>query len=460
MMTLAQAAKWCGGELRGAENSGATTMTGATIDTRELNPGDLFVALPGANVDGRDFIPDAARKGAVAALCAPTGSDSDSVSDSEISIPRILVADPVMALGSLARRWRGQVSRPRVVAITGTNGKTTTRELAARVLRKSFGDDAVLSPLRNFNNRLGVPLTLLRLRDSHSVAVLELAMNRAGEIAALTRMAKPDVGVITNAGRGHLEGLGTVENVARAKGELIEKLPPAGVVVLNADDPHFSLWKKLAGSRRVYSFGFARPPDPDCRDVVITAPNGKKFCGDFPPDMPRHMAANIMAACAGLAELGISDEAAESALAEFGGIPGRLEAKRARGGANLIDDSYNANPDSVLTALEVLRRADGVKIAALGDMLELGPESGKLHEEVGARAGERGVVVFGFGPDSKKIVEAARRAGGEARHFSGKAELIAALRAADRPGATILVKGSRGMKMDEAARALQAEEGG
>ena len=303
-MTLARAAEWCGGELRGPAGAESAVMTGATMDTRELRPGDLFVALPGERADGAEFIPEAARLGACAALTsAPDIRDE--------APPRIVVSDPVAALAELARKWREKNTGVKVVAVTGTNGKTTTREMTAAILRARFGDAAVLTPTRNFNNHLGVPLTILRLRDSHCAAVLELGMNRAGEIAALARVAKPDIGIITNAGRGHLEGLGTVENVARAKGELIENLPPDGAAVLNADDPHFPLWREMAGDRRIYSFGFENPRDSRCRKVVITIPGGKKNHGEFPPDTPRHIAANTMAACAGLGELNVSDELGE-----------------------------------------------------------------------------------------------------------------------------------------------------
>ena len=452
-MTLARAAEWCGGELRGPAGAESAVMTGATIDTRELRPGDLFVALPGERADGAAFIPEAARLGACAALCGTAGAAPDSAAD----FPRIAAEDPARALGELARKWREKNAGVKVVAVTGTNGKTTTREMAAAILRARFGDAAVLTPTRNFNNHLGVPLTILRLRDSHRAAVLELGMNRAGEIAALARIARPDIGIITNAGRGHLEGLGTVENVARAKGELIENLPPDGIAVLNADDPHFPLWREMAGGRRVYAFGFASPGDSRCRKVVITIPEGEKFHGEFPPDTPRHIAANTMAACAALGELGVSDELAKSALADFRGIPGRMEFKRARGGATLIDDSYNANPDSVLAALDVLESAPGPKFAALGDMLELGGESPALHREIGARIGKGGGIrLLAFGPAAREMAAAARERGCEsARHFSDKSELIRALTESDRPGATILIKGSRGMKMEEVARALE-----
>ena len=463
-MTLARAAEWCGGELVGPAGAGSAVMTGATIDTRELERGDLFVALPGANADGADFIGEAARLGACAALRAREargtgGAREARVSglDSEVVFPQIEAECPARALGDLARKWRGEVCGVKVVAVTGTNGKTTTREMASAVLRAQFGEDAVLTSARNFNNHLGLPLTILRLRDSHRAAVLEMGMNHAGEISELARIASPDIGIITNAGRGHLEGLGTVENVARAKGELIECLPPDGVAVLNADDPHFDLWRETAGERRVYSFGFARPDDAECRDVVITTPEGEKLRGEFPPEVPRHMVANTLAACAALGEFGVSDETARGALAGFRGAPGRMEFKTAKGGATLIDDSYNANPDSVLAALEVLAARPSPRVAALGDMLELGDASVELHREVGVRIGEGGAVsLLALGADSRETARAAREHGcGDARHFSDKGEMVRELRALDRPGATILVKGSRGMGMDEVARALE-----
>ena len=455
MMTLARAAEWCGGELIVPAGAESAMMTGASIDTRELNRGDLFIALPGANADGADFIPEAARLGACAALRA-RGSWVAQV-DSEIALPQIVVADPARALAELARRWRRKVSAPKVIAVTGTNGKTTTREIAAAILRAQFGAEAVLSPARNFNNHLGVPLTILRLRDSHRAAVLEMGMSRAGDIDFLARIAAPDIGIITNAGRGHLEELGTVENVAFAKGELIENLPPNGVAVFNSSDEHFHVWSDLAEDLRSYSFGIADSLAVNSGDAVIVTPEREFLRAKFPSDLPRHMILNALAACAALREFNVSDEAMSEGLENFHAAPGRMEFKTAKGGATLIDDSYNANPDSVLAALEVLETHPAPRVAALGDMLELGEASAELHREIGVRIGEGGAVsLLAFGPDSRETAEAARENGCEdARHFSDKSEMIRELTKTDRPGATILVKGSRGMRMDEVARALE-----
>lgn len=450
MITLAQAAKWCGGRLLGPEDCGERFMTGVAIDSRKVGAGQLFVALPGERVDGRDFIPDAAKQGASAALRAPMDSDPapDSAADADSNftavadadaLPQIVAEDATQALGNLARGWREKMSDVTVIAVTGTNGKTSAREFAAWLLRREFGAEAVLTPPNNFNNRIGVPLTLLRLRVRHRFAVLELGMNRPGEIAELTRIARPDIGVITNAGRGHLAGLGTVENVARAKGELIENLPPDGLAILNARDPHFDMWAKMADGRQTQTFGAAPNDSPDTPDA------------DF---------LNACAAVAAAQAAGATKPDVWRALAECRRPPGRMEIKRARGGAALVDDTYNANPDSALAALDFLRREPGQKIAALGDMLELGADSGKLHAEIGARAADDGIILFGFGEEARRMVEAAQAVGGRARHFADKEKLTAALAEFDRPGATILVKGSRGMKMEEVTRALRAPAAG
>lgn len=449
MMTLAQAAEWCGGELLAPAGKESIVMTGATIDTRELSPGDLFVALPGTQVDGASFIADAARLGASAALCAKSSARSDS------PIPQIAARDPVRALGLLARRWREKVSKPVVVAITGTCGKTTAREMAAHILRLECGADAVLSSRRNYNNHLGAPLTILRLRPSHKAAVVELGMNHSGEIAALTKIVKPNLGVILNAGRGHLETLGTVENVARAKGEMMRAMPADSSALLNAGDPHYSMWVKMAGSRRIwwvlpeegklvlYYFGGARVRTMRLRENVSAAVETTLFMG--------RMAALIATDSVMIPEPpGYTDVILP---------PGRMEEKRAKGGAVLIDSTYNSNPDSALAALDALRGfgpPDGMKIAALGDMLELGGQSAALHEEVGVRAAACGAAVFAFGELSKRTAKAARDNDGRAEHFSSKAELIRALEKVDRPGAAILVKGSRGMKMEEVVAALES----
>ena len=460
MMTLSRAAEWCGGALRGpagagdAGDAGGVTMTGATIDTRKLKPGDLFVALPGTNTHGRDFLQAAAKGGAAAALV--------DKHDSGIALPQIVVSDPAAALGNLARRWRRALPALDVVAVTGTNGKTTTREMIASILRDrpSFAHldaDPVLTPSGNFNNLLGVPLTLLRLRESHQVAVLELGMNRPGEIATLAEMVRPAVAVITNAGRGHLAELKTVGAVAREKGAVLQALPRNGVAILNRDDPHFDLWREMAWGRKVFRFALAA----DGKTAEMDWPG---LAGDAPPlridaFASRAWTMNSMAAL--LAAMALyPEDAAKLKLrvkgdGAFAGVAGRLDKLSGAGGAVVIDDSYNANPDSVLAALDAMKRTgEKDKCAALADMLELGCESDALHEEVGEEFGKAGIVLFGFGDSMKRAVAAAERAGGKAKHFADKQALVAALKERDKPDSIILVKGSRGMKMEEVVREL------
>ena len=441
MMALAEAAAIVGARARPVGR-----FSGVTTDSRSLRAGELFVALEGPRFDGHDYLDAAAAAGAAAAL----------VRRAHPALPCIEVADPLAALAQLAAAWRARFDIP-LVAVTGSSGKTTVKELLAAALA---GLGPVLATRGNRNNHIGVPLTLLELRDAHRAAVIEMGMNHAGEIAHLADLARPTVGVIGNAGAAHLEGLGSVAAVARAKGELIEHLPPNAVAVLNADDANLPLWRDLAGARRVVSFGLDRPADVSA-DYALAA-DGSAIelhtpAGDVSTRLPllgRHNVMNALAACA--AALAVGGRLADIAtgLASVRPVPGRLYALPGKGGARLIDDSYNANPLSVHAAIAVLSGLPGERALVLGDMGELGAEGARLHAQCGAAARAAGIEhLITLGPLS---AHAAAAFGAGAVACTGLERAIDAAGALLRPDLTVLVKGSRSAGMERVVRALAA----
>ena len=463
MMTAIQAAQWCGGECRG---DGARKITGVKIDSREIRMGELFVALAGSVCDGHDFVADAARRGAAAALVSrPATLPNDIKSLAQI----VVVEGAMIGLGRLAGAWRARFDLP-LAAVTGTNGKTTVKEMLAGILRAHCGNDSVLSSEGNFNNCLGAPLTLLKLRKHHQFAVIELGMNRAGEIAKLASLACPSIAIITNAQRGHLanfEGRGgggdsAADLVARAKGEIIGALSPNGIAVINGDDSHSAMWKKMADARRVLTFGINS--NADCR-AKKTSDDKVAFVfqdgGGIPPlrlaDAGEHNLRNAAAAALTAHVLGIGGDDIKRGLENFRGIPGRLQFKKGIGGCLLIDDTYNANPDSARAALSALALQSERKIFVLGDMLELGGASADEHRAFGKDVAAANIEhFFAMGEMSRYATQAVPGA----KHFEDADSLIRTLiPLTKRGGGVILVKGSRGMKMEKIIHALE-EEGG
>jgi len=441
MMTLNEAARAVDGELLGAD----AAFVGVGIDTRRLRRSELYVALRGKRFDGHDFVAAALDGGAVGVLV-----ERDRVRVE----PRIEVSDPRLALGRLAAHWRDRFHLP-LIAVTGSNGKTTIKNLIGRILGVSAHG---LVTEGNLNNDIGVPLTLLRLREGDQYAVLELGMNRPGEIDYLTRLAKPTVAVIANAGRAHLAGLGSVEAVARAKGEILNGLDADGVAVLNADDPFHGLWSDLARNRRILSFSlgghadvFARwQPDDGASAVLASTPAGPlSFLLALPG---AHNVANALAAATAALAAGVPLEDIRAGLESAQPTPGRLCPLPARGGGVMIDDSYNANPDSLDAALKVLAGFGGRQTLVLGDMGELGAEEAPLHEAAGRHARELGVTrLLALGP----LASAAAKAFGDGGECFDEVEaLIAALGESIGPDTTVLVKGSRRMRMERVVQAL------
>jgi UDP-N-acetylmuramoyl-tripeptide--D-alanyl-D-alanine ligase len=456
MMRLSEAARAIRGELRGEDREFEAVST----DSRALTRRALFVALKGDRYDGHDFITRAADSGAAAAMVQDTGSRSEDRGSSD-RLPLLVVDDTRLGLGKLAAHWRGRLSMP-LVALTGSNGKTTVKEMLASILREaSTAQSAVLATRGNLNNDIGVPLTLLELRGGHRYAVIEMGMNHAGEIRYLTGLAAPDVALVNNAGPAHIEFFDSVEAIARAKGEIFEGLKPGGTAVINADDRHAGIWRDLAAGRRVVDFGI------DSRRAAVTAtyrlnwleseivvklPQGEARAVLKAPGV--HNVRNALAASAAAVALQVPAPAIEQGLARFAGIKGRLQKKSALRGATLIDDTYNANPESTRAAIAVLAQAPGKKLLVLGDMGELGPGAAEMHADIGRFARQSQVErLLTLGELS---AHAARDFGPGASHFTRVEELLAEVENALAPDVTVLVKGSRFMEMERVVKKFES----
>ncbi len=461
MMRLSEAARAIPAELRGEDRAFEAVST----DTRVLTPQALFVAIKGERYDGHDFLDQAADAGAAAAMVEKAGLRNEDRGLSD-RLPMLVVDDTKKSLGSLAAHWRSRFSLP-LVALTGSNGKTTVKEMLASILREACSAQSsilnpqspVLATRGNLNNDIGVPLTLLELRPGHHYAIVEMGMNHAGEIRALARLATPDVALVNNAGPAHIAFFASVEAIARAKGEIFEGLKPGGTAVINADDRHAGLWRELAGGRRVVAFGIERPAEVSATyrlrwlesEIVVKTPLGEAAAVLKAPGV--HNVRNALAASAAAVALEVPAPAIARGLARFGGMKGRLQKKAAINGATLIDDSYNANPESAYAAIEVLAQAPGERLLVLGDMGELGAGAAAMHAEVGrfARAKRIGKL-FTLGEHS---AHAARAFGAGARHFTRIEDLLAEVENALAPGVTVLVKGSRFMQMERVVKSFE-----
>jgi UDP-N-acetylmuramoyl-tripeptide--D-alanyl-D-alanine ligase len=450
MMTLQQALLWLpSARLVG---DGALRFGRVHSDTRSLRPGDLFVALKGERFDAHDFLPQAASQGAVAAL-AQRGLSAGQ--------PGLLVEDSLKALGQLAAGWRSQFSLP-LIAVTGSNGKTTVTQMIASILRAWKGE-AAFATEGNFNNDIGLPLTLLRLRAGHEAGVVELGMNHPGEIAYLAALAKPTVALVNNAQREHLEFMATVEAVARENGSVIEALPDSGVAVFPADEAHTPVWRAAAASRAVLTFAESGEADVtgaaqwrgSAWQVRAATPQGAlefalRVAG-------RHNVKNALAATACALAAGVPLAAIAAGLSAFSPVKGRsraLQVTLAGRAITLIDDSYNANPDSVRAAIVVLAELPGPRLLVLGDMGEVGDQGPAFHAEVGLFAREMGIEqLFTLGSQSGD----AARSFGAGRHFGDDLPALQAAVAAALPAVgSVLVKGSRFMKMERVVEAMVA----
>ena len=442
---LSQVAQAVQGRLIGAD----VAIDGVSTDTRAIGEGQLFIALAGERFDAHDFLAPAVAAGAKALLVADESKLPEGVS-------AVVVDDTRLALGRLAAVWRAQFNLP-VIAVTGSNGKTTTKEMVAAILKAAFGA-AVLSTRGNLNNDIGLPLTLLGLRPSHRAAVIEMGMNHPGEIAYLAPIGAPTVAMVTNAQRAHLEGMGDLDEVAREKGSIFSGLAANGMAVINADDAYAGLWRDMAGTRPVRTFAIDNVADVSGRvhqhgleiDIELLAPEGNAA---FTLAIPgRHNARNAVAAAAACLAAGIPMAAVVAGLKAFSGVKGRLQRRAGKLGAEILDDTYNANPDSVRAGIDVLAATIGRKLLVLGDMGEIGEASGQYHDEIGGYAKSQGIdrlVALG-----EAAQQAVRNFGEGAKHYCNVDKLIAAVEKELGPETTVLVKGSRFMKMERVADAL------
>jgi UDP-N-acetylmuramoyl-tripeptide--D-alanyl-D-alanine ligase len=426
----------------------------ASTDSRQLQAGDLFIALRGARFDGHDFLNQAVAGGARAVMVDH---------ECDVNVAQIVVPDTRLGLGALAKLWRRRFTLP-VIAITGSNGKTTVKEMLASILKR-LGETLVTQG--NLNNDIGVPLTLLRLRDDHRYAVIEMGANHPGEIRYLAGLAEPDVGLVTNAGPAHLEGFGDIEGVARAKGELFGQLSEAQIAVINADDQYAPLWRETASSCRRLEFGLEHGDvavkgawQPALNRLLIDTAQGS--CEIALPVPGIHNARNALAAAAAAAAVGAGPAEIKAGLEAMQPVKGRLYPRAGVRGMKILDDTYNANPDSLRAALEVVAAMPGEAWLILGDMGELGAAGPELHARMGELAARHGIRrLFALGPLSAL---AAEHFGADARRYAANQfqALIDDVReaAAHSPGITInlLVKGSRAMRMERIVTGLLAEE--
>lgn len=450
--------------------AGSEMVQGVSTDTRTLQAGDLFIALRGEQFDAHEFLEDVREAGAVGAVVE--AGHPILTSPALDGWPLIICDDTRHALGTLGQAWRARFDLP-VVAITGSNGKTTTKELIAHLFRAVAGDEAVLSTLGNFNNEIGLPLTLLRLGPQHRYAVIELGMSHPGEIAALAQLAQPTIAVVTNAQRAHLAGLGSLAGVADEKGSLFDAIPEGGSAVVNLDDPHALSWiNRLRPGRRAlgtHVVGTSERADHllpvfVCESVAIAAGQALRIqtpAGLVEMTLPLaglHNASNATQALAAGFAAGLDLAQMAQAIASFAGVSGRLQHKTGIAGAVVIDDTYNANPDSMRAAINVLTTdATAVDtVLVMGDMGEVGPESAALHAEVGRYAAERGVgALFAVGPLSVSAIAGyGNNRAQQAHHFSSQETLIAALRPMLSPRSRVLIKGSRSARMENVVNAL------
>lgn len=440
MFTLTEIAPELNAILSGTD----TKFTSCSIDTRQLPPGAIYIALVGENFDGHDFLQQAKTKGAVAAIVSR---------EVEIDLPTLKVADTRNALGNLAKLWRQRFDLP-VIAITGSNGKTTTKEMLKTIFFQQ--STPVLATKGNLNNEIGVPLTLFNLKHEHRYAVVEMGANHMGEIANLTKMVQPTCAVITQCAPAHLEGFGTVAKVAEAKGEIFANLPKAGIAVINNDDAYAKLWHNLAASHQIITYGLNKPAD-------ITASNlqGNNFTlqtpiGEIAIELPlpgQHNVMNALAAAACALTCDCSLQTIQQGLQAMQPVAGRLQITQGKQGITLINDTYNANPASLNAALQVLTKTPTPHWLAIGDMGELGANSAEFHHQAGQSAKELGVeklwavgnmtnhTVIGFG------------AGG--KHFANHNDLVQSILEQLPASATLLIKGSRTMQMEKVVQALQ-----
>ena len=445
MMLLSEAAMATKGKLFGTD----VMFTSVGTDSRNIQKGQLFVALKGEHFDGHEF----------AAKTITQGASSVLISNKNLAIePALLVEDTYLALGELATYWRNKFTIP-LAAVTGSNGKTTVKEMLGLILKAACEQQGeVLATEGNLNNHIGLPLTLLKLRAVHRYSVVEMGMNHRGEIGYLTKIGKPTVAVINNAGNAHIGELGSFEAIAKAKGEILEGLKQDGTAVINADDVYAPLWISLAGKHKVITFGLKNKADVSAdyilnangSDLDIRTPQGVIKVKLSTPGL--HNVMNALAATSAALAMGVSIQFVAMGLETYSGVKGRLQQKTGHNGALVIDDTYNANPMSMKVAIDVLIAMPGEKIAVLGDMGELGDNAAEMHAEIGRYAKASGLnSLYALGDMSVDMVKAF---GNGARNYSSPEALAVDLREQMKTGMNVLVKGSRFMAMERVVDAI------
>lgn len=434
------------GRLLGAD----VEFSSVSTDSRTISKDALFVALSGPNFDGHEYVRAAMDRGAVAALVSREVNES---------LPQVLVPDVLAAMSEFARVWRSQFSYP-VIGVTGSNGKTTTKEMIGSIMRQL---GPVLITRGNLNNHIGVPLTLLELSDSFQSAVIEMGANHRGEIAALSKLSVPNIGIVTNAGAAHLEGFGGMEGVAIGKGELYLALPEYGIAIVNADDHYAEHWRTHCNAKNVLSFGIDAHADFNAKNIAVHDDHSQ-----FELHTPhgsvaiqlhlagKHNVRNAVGAAAAGYAAGATLEQIQEGLNAVRAVGGRLQIKPAIKGAALIDDSYNANPSSMRAGIDALRVLPGKHWLVMGEMMELGPETAKLHADIGNHAKNAGVEkLFAIGALSQ---HAANGFGDGARWFTSIDALIGDVQSELGDGITVLIKGSRSNKLERVVAALLADK--
>jgi len=437
----------------------SVTFERVSTDSRSAGPGDLFVAIKGERFDAHDFLGDVAARNVTAALVSRTPQDW--------SVPALRVTDTRVGLGALARGWRRKFGMP-LVAVTGSNGKTTVKEMIASIFAAAVGADARLATAGNFNNDIGLPLTLFRLNAAHRLAVVELGMNHPGETSLLAKIAEPTVAVVNNAQREHQEFMATVEAVALEHASVIHALNPDGVAVFPADDAFASIWRVAATGNRIVDF--ALNSDERTTEAAVTGRfDGKLLSVDTPQGhveitlqvLGNHNAHNALAATSAALAAGVSLDAIKRGLESFGAVKGRLQVKHAAlgtlAGATVIDDTYNANPDSMRAAIDVLASHASPRVLVMGDMGEVGDNGPEFHREIGAYAKERGIdALYAMGDASR---DACTAYGAGAHQVADIGTLVAQLQQAGfGAAATLLVKGSRFMQMERVVDAVTSPQ--
>lgn len=431
-----------------------TTFTGefygVSIDTRTLQRGNLFIAIPGERVDGHDYLEEARLKGAAAALVTHKV---------ESTLPQLIVDDIVLALGKLGAAWRDQFSIP-FIAVTGSNGKTTLKNMIASIMKAACDghEEQVLATQGTLNNHLGLPLTLARLNIKHRYAVIEMGMNHFGEIEYLTKLTRPNVAVITNAASAHLEGVGDLAGVARAKAEIFLGLQHNGTAILNRDDQFYSYWREQARHHQILTFGFHQ--DADVRATLLEATQTQQLTlhtkqGHIDINLPllgKHNVQNTLAAAAAALAIGIDLNAIKVGLENIAPAPGRMQMHTLANGVKIIDDTYNANPFSLEAAVNTLAGFKGKRVLVLGDMRELGDDAKSLHHQAGEKIRSAGIdYLFTYGDLTANTSQAF---GKGAHHFTEQDKLVGAIQPLLHNQTTVLIKGSRSMHMEKVVTGL------